>query len=198
VHGKGSLINKMPGDAWQKAANLRLALAAMWSHPGKKLLFMGSEIGQYEEWNAEGTVRWDLLQYDYHRRLQLLSRELNRFYREHPALYEVDFHHSGFEWVDIHDVQASVISFLRYSKDRKDELLFCCNFTPVVRRGYRLGVNETGFYEELFNSDASMFGGSNVGNGGGVEAEAFKCHGRAASISITIPPLAVVAFRRRA
>jgi 1,4-alpha-glucan branching enzyme len=197
VHGKRSLLGKMPGDEWQRFANARAFLTYMWGHPGKKLLFMGSEIGQYEEWNSDSGVRWELLQYDYHRGLQMLSRELNRLYRNHPALYEVDFHYSGFEWVDIHDVESSVISFLRFSKDRKDELLFACNFTPVVRKNYRLGVPSASRYEEVFNSDAAIFGGSNVGNGGGVDAAPVKFHGRPASISITLPPLGVVVFRRR-
>ena len=138
VHGKGSFLNKMPGDEWRKFANARAFLAYMYAHPGKKLLFMGSEIGQYEEWNANASVRWDLLQYEPHRRLQLLVQELNRFYRAQPALYEVDFHYAGFEWVDFRDVESSVIAFIRRAQDPKDFLLFCCNFTPVHAREVRV------------------------------------------------------------
>jgi len=195
VHGKRSLLGKMPGDEWQRFANARAFLAYMYGHPGKKLLFMGSEVGQYEEWNSESSVRWDLLNFDYHRKLQTLVAELNWLYRSQPALYEVDFHYSGFEWVDLHDVDASVISFLRRAEDRDDFLLFCCNFTPVVRRGYRVGVPEAGEYQEVFNTDSELFGGSNVGNGGGVTAEAKAMHGRPASVVVTLPPLAVVVFK---
>jgi 1,4-alpha-glucan branching enzyme len=197
VHGKRSLLAKMPGDEWQRFANVRAFLGYMWAHPGKKLLFMGSEVGQYEEWDHSSSVHWDLLQYDYHRKLQVLVRELNRFYREQPALYEVDFHWSGFEWVDFHDVDHSIIAFVRRAQDPEDFLLFCCNFTPVVRQGYRFGVPAEGYYEEVFNTDAEMFGGSNVGNAPGAASEAVKAHGRDHSIRVTLPPLAVVAFRRR-
>ena len=197
VHGKRSLLDKMPGDEWRKFANVRAFLAYMYAHPGKKLLFMGSEIGQYEEWNANGSVRWELLQFEPHRRLQLFVQELNRFYREQPALYEVDFHWEGFEWVDFHDVESSVIVFLRRAKDPKDFVLFCCNFTPVAREKYEIGVPEEGFYEEVLNSDAAMFGGTNVGNGGMVSSRPIVRHNRKHSIAITLPPLAVVAFRKR-
>jgi 1,4-alpha-glucan branching enzyme len=197
VYGKGSLINKMPGDEWQKFANVRVFLAYMWGHPGKKLLFMGSEIGQYDEWDYNSSIRWDLLQYDYHRKLQTLAAELNRFYRAQPAMYEVDFHWSGFEWVDFHDVDNSIIAFIRRAQDPADFLLFCCNFTPVPRKGYRFGVPEAGFYEEVFNTDAEIFGGSNVGNIAGAASEPVNAHGREQSISITLPPLAVVVFKKR-
>ena len=197
VHGKRSLLDKMPGDEWQRFANARAFLAYMYAHPGKKLLFMGSEIGQYEEWNHNIQVRWELLEFDVHRRLQLFVRELNRFYRSQPALYQVDFHWDGFEWVDFNDVDASVIAFLRRASDPNDSLLFCCNFTPVPRHGYRVGVPAAGYYEELLNSDAEMFGGSNVGNSGGLHSEPVPHHGREHSITATLPPLAVVAFKRR-
>ena len=198
VHGKGSLIKKMPGDEWQRFANARAFLAYMYGHPGKKLLFMGSEIGQYEEWNYAAGIRWDLLQWDYHRKLQLLIQELNNFYRTHPALYEVDFTWPGFEWIDFSDAEHSVIGFLRKAIDPKDYLLFCCNFTPQVLRNYDFGVPDEGFYQEVFNTDSEMFGGGNVGNYPGVQTTKKPRHGRAQSISITLPPLAVVIFRHRA
>jgi 1,4-alpha-glucan branching enzyme len=197
VYGKKSLLGKMPGDEWRQFANVRAFLAYMWAHPGKKLLFMGQEIGQREEWNHDGSIPWEILEFDYHRKLQSLVRELNRIYRASPAMYEVDFHYSGFEWVDFHDGESSVIAFLRRAEDPKDFLLFCCNFTPVPRQGYEFGVPEEGFYEEILNTDSEMFGGSNTGNGGMVSSRPIAKHNRPHSISVTLPPLAVVAFRRR-
>ncbi len=197
VHGKRSLISKMPGDEWQRFANVRAFLAYMYGHPGKKLLFQGQEIGQYEEWNYEVSTRWDLLSYDYHRKLQAFVKELNRLYRSEPALYQVDFHHSGFEWIDFHDVEGSVISFLRRAEDPAEWLLFVCNFTPVPRQDYRVGVPEPGFYEEILNSDSEYFGGSNVGNGGLVVSEETPWHGRAYSVCLTLPPLGVLVFKKR-
>ena len=195
VHGKRSLIDKMPGDEWQRFANVRAFLAYMFGHPGKKLLFMGSEIGQYEEWNYAAGIHWDLLQYDYHRKLQTLARELNRLYRAEPAMHEVDFHWSGFEWVDFHDVDHSIIAFLRRAENPDDFLLFCCNFTPVPHPGYRFGVPVPGYYSEVFNTDAEMFGGSNMGNGAGISTEPINSHNRDQSILVTLPPLAVVVFK---
>ncbi len=197
VHGKGSLLNKMPGDEWRQFANARAFLAYMWSHPGKKLLFMGQEIGQREEWNSGAGVRWELLEFDYHRKLQSLVHELNRLYRANPALYEVDFHYTGFEWVDFHDWENSIISFIRRGEDPSDFLLFCCNFTPMPRQGYEFGVPDPGFYEEILNTDAEVFGGSNMGNGGVVSSRPIPKHDRQHSIAVTLPPLAVVAFRKR-
>jgi len=197
VHGKASLLNKMPGDEWRQFANVRAFLAYMWAHSGKKLLFMGQEIGQREEWNYAAAVRWELLEFDLHRKLQTLVRELNRLYRAQPALYQVDFHHRGFEWVDFHDSQNSVIAFLRRAEDPSDFLLFCCNFTPVPRQGYEFGVPEEGFYEEILNTDSEIFGGSNAGNGEPVSSRPKPLHGRPFSIAATLPPLAVVAFRKR-
>ncbi len=197
VHGKGSLIGRMPGDEWQRFANVRAFLAYMYGHPGKKLLFMGQEIGQYEEWNCELGIRWELLGFDYHRKLQVLVKELNRLYRAEPALYEVDFHHAGFEWIDFHDVEGSIISFLRRAENPADFLMFVCNFTPVPRYNYRIGVPEEGFYEEILNTDSELFGGSNVGNGGLVSSEPALAHGRPASVSLTLPPLGVLVFRPR-
>ncbi|HKE23299.1 MAG TPA: 1,4-alpha-glucan branching protein GlgB [Bryobacteraceae bacterium] len=197
VHGKGSLLNKMPGDEWRQFANARAFLAYMWTHPGKKLLFMGQEIGQREEWNHAVGVRWELLEFDYHRKLQTLMRELNRIYRSHPALHQVDFHYTGFEWVDFHDWENSIISFIRRAEDPSDFLLICCNFTPVPRQGYEFGVSEEGFYEEILNTDSELFGGSNIGNGGLVSSRPIPKHDRPCSIAVTLPPLAVVVFRRR-
>jgi 1,4-alpha-glucan branching enzyme len=197
VHGKRSLINKMPGDEWRQFANVRAFLAYMWAHPGKKLLFMGQEIGQREEWNHDAGLRWDLLEFDRHRQLQALARELNRLYRAFPAFYEVDFHYEGFEWVDFRDVEASVISFIRRAAQPSDFLLFCCNFTPVPRFGYEIGAPEEGFYEEILNTDARMFGGSNLGNRGLLSTRAVPKHGRPYSLALTLPPLAVLAFRKR-
>jgi 1,4-alpha-glucan branching enzyme len=197
VHGKASLFSKMPGDEWRQFANVRAFLAYMWGHPGKKLLFMGQDIGQREEWNWTGKVRWELLEFDYHRKLQALVRELNRIYRSSPALYQVDFHYRGFEWVDFRDSASSVIAFLRRAENPKDFLLFCCNFTPVPRTGYEFGVPEEGFYEEILNTDSELFGGSNMGNGGLVSSRAVPKHGRPFSIAVTLPPLAVIAFRKR-
>jgi len=197
VHGKGSLISKMPGDDWRQFANARAFLAYMWAHPGKKLLFMGQEIGQREEWNHNRGIRWELLEYDPHRKLQSLVRELNRLYRENPAYYQVDFHYQGFEWIDFHDAEHSIISFLRRAEDPKDFLVCCCNFTPMPRKLYDIGVPEPGVYEEILNTDSELFGGSNMGNGGAVTSAPVPKHGRPHSLSVTLPPLAVVAFRKR-
>jgi 1,4-alpha-glucan branching enzyme len=197
VHGKHSLIGKMPGDEWQKFANVRAFLAYMYGHPGKKLLFMGSEIGQHEEWNHDASVPWSVLTFDYHRKLQMLVSELNRLYQEEPALYEVDFHHSGFEWVDFHDADNSVISFIRRAEDPKRWLLFVCNFTPVPRERYGVGVPEEGFYQELLNTDSELFGGSNMGNGGIVTSSPGPQHGRPHQLKLTLPPLSVLVFRKQ-
>ncbi len=197
VHGKSSVIGKMPGDEWRQFANARAFLAYMWAHPGKKLLFMGQEIGQREEWNYNAGVRWELLEFPIHRKLQDLVRELNRFYRANPALYEVDFNYTGFEWVDFHDWESSIIAFLRRAEDPRNFILFCCNFTPIPRRGYEFGVPEEGFYEEVLNTDSEAFGGSNLGNGGLVSSRPIPKHNRQHSISVTLPPLSVVAFRKR-
>ncbi len=195
VYGKKSLISKMPGDNWQQFANVRAFLAYMTAHPGKKLMFMGSEIGQWTEWSEAGSVPWELLQYDRHKALQNLARELNAFYRKNPALYEVDDHYTGFEWVDINDIENSIISFIRRANDPQDYVVFCCNFTPVPRELYGIGVPDEGFYREVLNTDSEFFGGSNMGNDGGVMSSPVARHGRKHSIAITLPPLALVAFR---
>jgi 1,4-alpha-glucan branching enzyme len=196
VHGKGSLLNKMPGDEWRQFANVRAFLAYMWTHPGKKLLFMGQEIGQREEWNHNAGIRWELLEFDYHRKLQTLVRELNRIYHANPALYQVDFHYSGFEWVDFRDWEYSVIAFIRRGEDPQDWLLVCCNFTPIPRSLYEFGVPEEGFYQEILNTDSELFGGSNMGNGGVVSSRPIPKHDRPYSIAVTLPPLSVVVFRK--
>jgi 1,4-alpha-glucan branching enzyme len=195
VHGKGSLVSKMPGDEWQRFANTRAFLAYMFGHPGKKLLFMGCEIGQTWEWNNEGSLGWHLLNFPVHRGLQTMVGELNALYRREAALYEVDDDYQGFEWIDFHDAQSSVISFVRYARDRSNFLVFVCNFTPVPRPAYRVGVPRAASYREIFNTDAEMFAGSNMGNGGWAVATRVSAHGRPASISITLPPLAVVVFK---
>jgi 1,4-alpha-glucan branching enzyme len=194
VHGKGSLLSKMPGDIWQKFANVRAFLTYMYAHPGKKLLFMGSEIGVWDEWYSEHGLPWELLHYDFHRKLQAFVAELNRLYRAHPAFYEVDFHWSGFEWVDFRDVDGSTISFIRRSQAGKPFLLFVCNFTPVPRLNYRVGVPDPGVYREILNGDSELWGGSNLGNGGYVGSQNVSYNGHYHSLSITLPPLAVVVF----
>ncbi len=194
VHLKKALLSKMPGDVWQKFANVRAFLGYMYGHPGKKLLFMGSEIGQWDEWNHDVSVPWELLQFDNHRKLQDMSRDLNLLYRSHPALYEVDFQYKGFEWIDFRDMENSVISFLRRAADESKFLLFCCNFTPVPRLNYRIGVPEPGLYREIFNTDSELYGGSNMGNGGQVWAQPIAEHHRQHSVNIALPPLAVVIF----
>ncbi|MDR0664380.1 MAG: 1,4-alpha-glucan branching protein GlgB [Helicobacteraceae bacterium] len=193
VHMKGSLIGKMPGDEWQRFANLRLLFAYMFAHPGKKLMFMGMEFGQYAEWNYKLSLDWHLLQYDYHRNLQTFIADLNRFYRSRDALYEVDFDQRGFEWIDAGDSSQSVISFLRRSNSGA-VLLVVCNFTPVSRFNYRIGVPFGGEWLEVFNSDAAIYGGSNVGNLGRVYASDAPAHGRSHSVSIALAPLAAAIF----
>ena len=194
VHGKRSLLSKMPGDMWQKFANVRAFLSYMYGHPGKKLLFMGSEIGNWDEWDHERGLPWELLHFEFHRKLQVFARELNRLYKSHPAFYEVDYHWGGFEWVDFRDVDGSTISFIRRPQGARPFLLFVCNFTPVPRHNYRVGVPDPGYYREVFNSDAEMFGGSNVGNSGGVMSEPIGYNNHYHSLSITLPPLAVAIF----
>jgi 1,4-alpha-glucan branching enzyme len=197
VHGKRSLIDKMPGDLWRKFANLRALFGYLYGHPGKKLLFMGCEFGQWIEWNHNGSLDWHLLGYDSHRQLHDYVRDLNRLYTSEPSLYEVDFEHTGFEWLDFHDAQGSTIAFMRKAKDDKDHLVFVLNFTPVPRTGYRIGVPEAVSYEEVLNSDSSSYGGSNMGNYGGVMARKEEWAGWPCSIEITLPPLAVIAFKPR-
>ncbi|MCQ4232609.1 1,4-alpha-glucan branching protein GlgB [Pseudomonas stutzeri] len=194
VHGKGSLIDKMPGDRWQKFANLRAYLSFMWTHPGKKLLFMGSEFGQWREWNHDRELDWFLLEEPDHRGAQHLVRDLNRLYRTEPALHQLDSDPRGFQWLIGDDRGNSVLAWLRRDAEGRP-LLVIGNFTPVVREGYRVGVPQEGRWQEIFNSDAQCYGGSNVGNGGGILAEGTPAHGEQYSLQLTLPPLGVVILR---
>ncbi|HEU0078836.1 MAG TPA: 1,4-alpha-glucan branching protein GlgB, partial [Longimicrobiaceae bacterium] len=196
VHGKGSLANKMPGDAWQKLANLRLALGYMWAHPGKKLLFMGGELGQWREWSEGRALDWELLDDRLHAGVQRFVRDLNALYGREPAFWEMDFAHEGFEWIDFHDVRNSVVSFVRRGREPGEELVFVCNFTPVPRMGYRVGLPRPGRYAEVLNSDAEAYGGSNLGNAGAVESEPVPEHGRAQSAPMVLPPLGLLVLKR--
>lgn len=195
VHGKRSMLDKMPGDTWQKFANLRLFYGYMFSHPGKKLLFMGGEFGQWQEWQFDRSLDWHLLQELPHQRLQRYSQDLNRLYVAEAALHEVDFHYQGFEWIDFHDADNSMISYVRYAKDRGDHIVVVCNFTPVPHYGYRVGVPEACFYQEILNSDSRLYGGSDLGNAGGLQADPVPCHGRPCSLNVTVPPLSVLYFK---
>jgi 1,4-alpha-glucan branching enzyme len=197
VHLKGSMLSRMPGDEWQKFANLRLLYGYMFGHPGKKLLFMGDEFGQWNEWNHDTSLDWHLLAGERHRGLQRWVRDLNSLYRGEPALHQRDHEPAGFEWVDCNDNARSVVSFLRRGGDGP-ALLFACNFTPVPRHDYRLGVPSGGRWDEVLNSDATSYGGSGQGNFGGAEAAARPLHGRSYSLGITIPPLGIVGFREPA
>ncbi|HEY8506923.1 MAG TPA: 1,4-alpha-glucan branching protein GlgB [Steroidobacteraceae bacterium] len=191
VHGKGSLIGKMHGDEWQQFANLRLLYGYMWGHPGKKLLFMGGEFGQRREWQHDESLEWFVLQYPLHAGVQRWVQDLNRLYRASPALYDRDFGSEGFEWIDCNDTESSVISFIRKSSGG-DVVLVVCNFTPVPRENYGVGVPRGGFWRELLNSDARDYGGSGVGNFGGVEAAPLPLHGRHYSLRLRLPPLGVL------
>ncbi|MCS7305164.1 MAG: 1,4-alpha-glucan branching protein GlgB [Thermoguttaceae bacterium] len=197
VHGKGSLLGKMPGDLWQRFANLRLLLSYMWTHPGKKLLFMGSDFGQWNEWDFDSSLQWDLLQWEPHQGVHKMVADLNRLVQREPALHEVDFDGRGFEWIDCHNYEDSTLSYIRRALDPNDYLVVACNFTPVPRFRHRLGVPELCWYEEIFNSDSMYYGGSNLGNGPGVQAEPIPNHGRPASIQVVLPPLATIILKPR-
>jgi 1,4-alpha-glucan branching enzyme len=190
VHLKGSLIGKMPGDDWQKAANLRLLLAYQMLNPGKKLLFMGSEFAQWTEWNDSRALDWHLCDVPLNRGIQLLAKELNHLYKNHPALYERDFVGEGFAWIDCHDYQQSILSFIRYSEYEKLVCVF--NFTPVPRENYRIGLPDAGTYVEVLNSDSEGFGGSNMGNGGIVTTQDQPWMNQPCSAELTLPPLSVL------
>ena len=192
VHGKGSLLNKMPGDEWQKFANLRLLYSFMFTYPGKKLLFMGCEFGQGTEWNCNKALDWYVLEYAHHQGVQTLVKDLNNLYQSHPALYQFDFDHRGFEWIDCHDVQQSIISYRR--KSEHEDLLIVLNFTPVPRESYRIGVPKAGIYTEIFNSDSQYYDGSNIGNGR-VLSEPVPWMNQANSVCLTLPPLAAVILK---
>ncbi|GAB4361925.1 MAG: 1,4-alpha-glucan branching protein GlgB [Deltaproteobacteria bacterium] len=198
VHGKGSLLAKMPGDDWQKFANLRVLFGYMYAQPGKKLLFMGGEIGQWREWNHEESIDWHLLENPMHAGLSRWVEELNRFYRDEKAMHELDFDPAGFEWVDCQDADQSVISLIRKGRSTGDILLCAFNFTPVPRHNYRLGVPRGGFWKEVLNSDAKEYGGSGQGNIGGVEAAPISVHGRLHAVHLVLPPLGAVFFKSEA
>jgi 1,4-alpha-glucan branching enzyme len=195
VHGKGALLSQMPGDLWQKFANLRMLFSYMWTHPGKKLLFMGCDFGQWNEWNYETDLQWDLLQWHSHRGIQKLVADLNALYRREPALYEQDFHGHGFEWIDCQSATDSVLVYMRKARNPNDFVVVACNFTPVVRYDYRIGVPQGGWYQEIFNSDSEYYGGSNVGNGPGLAAQQMGHHGRPFSLSVQIPPLGITVLK---
>jgi 1,4-alpha-glucan branching enzyme len=192
VHGKGSLIQKMAGDEWQKFANLRLLFGYMFAQPGKKLLFMGDDFGQEREWGHDMGLEWQVLQYPFHSGMLSWVEQLNRLYASEPALHELDTDPHGFEWIDCNDSVASTISLVRKGKSSTQQIVVVCNFTPVPRIGYRLGVPAGGFWRELLNSDAKEYGGSGMGNLGGVMAEKQEVHGRPYSLNLTLPPLAAV------
>jgi 1,4-alpha-glucan branching enzyme len=195
VHGKKSLLEKMPGDRWQQFANLRLFLAWMFAHPGKKLLFQGAEVAQAREWNHDESVDWHLLDFPEHRGIQRLIQDLNRLYVSEPAIHELDHRPEGFEWIDHLDTERSLFSFIRRSHGG-GEVVVLVNATPMVRRDFRLGVGAPGFYREIFNSDSEIYGGTNVGNLGGVQSQDIESHWREHSIVLQIPPLATVMLRR--
>lgn len=198
VHGKGSILNRMPGDLWQKFANLRLLYGYQWTQPGKKLLFMGCELGQWSEWNHENSLDWHLLEFSDHAGIVQWLSDLNAYYRKEPALYEGDHDPACFEWLDASDSAASILSYFRKSKDGSSWVLAICNFTPVLRVGYRMGVPLPGFWREALNSDAHEYGGSGQGNWGGLWSEEQPWHGRPHSIQVTLPPLAVVVLHHKA
>ncbi len=198
VYGKGSLLGKMPGDDWQKFANLRLLLGYMYTYPGKKLLFMGGEFGQRREWVHDDALDWYLLQYPPHQGVQRWVKDLNAFYRREPTIHEVDFEPQGFEWADFSDWEESVITFIRRGRSTKDTVLVVCNFTPVPRYNYRAGVPMGGVWKEVLNSDAKEYGGSGHGNFGLVEAAPVPSHGRYHTLTLTLPPIGLVVFKREA
>ncbi len=195
VHMKGSLIGKMPGDLWQKFANLRALVGYMFGHPGRPLMFMGGEFAQWREWNHDRGLDWNLLEYPMHRGLRSWIRDCNMLYRGEPSLHELDDSPQGFEWIDCNDNERSLISFLRHARDPADTLLFVCNFTPVPREQYRLGASAPGTWTEILNSDATDYGGSGMGNLGSVEATNEPMHGRPWSLVLTLPPLSVIVLR---
>ena len=195
VHGKGSLYGKMSGDEWQKYANLRMLFGYMYGHPGKKLLFMGGELAQWKEWNHDESLEWHVLQYPFHQGVQRWVRDLNYLYRTEPALYELDFSIEGFEWIDFHNWEQSIISFMRKGRSSDEPVLVICNLTPVPRYNYRVGVPRGGFWKEVLNSDAKIYSGSGHGNSGGLETSPVPAHGKYHSLSITLPPLGVLFFK---
>jgi len=198
VHGKASLLAKMPGDDWQKFANLRVLLGYMYTQPGKKLLFMGDEFGQRREWSHDRYLDWHLLEHEPHRGLQRWVRDLNTAYRGEPALHELDCEPAGFAWIECNDWERSTLTYLRRGRSSAEALLVACNFTPVPRQNYRIGVPLRGEWSEILNSDAQLYGGSGQGNLGGVRSTPVASHGHPQSIVITLPPLAFTVFKGRA
>ncbi len=196
VYGKGSLFGKMAGDHWQKYANLRLLFGYMFTQPGKKLLFMGDEIAQWSEWNHDGSIDWHALGYAPHQGIQRWVRDLNNFYRHEPALYETDFFPAGWRWIDADDSDDSVLTYMRLPKDGVNPLVIACNFTPIPRPGYRVGVPHQGYWRELLNSNASIYGGTDEGNFGGRMTDSIACHGFENSLLLDLPPLAMVVFKQ--
>jgi 1,4-alpha-glucan branching enzyme len=194
VHGKCSLIDKMPGDRWQKFAGLRSLFGYMWAHPGKKLLFMGCEFAQFNEWNNDQSLDWHLTEWAPHYRMQDLIRDLNRLYLGHPALWEADVEPAGFQWIDANNADDNAVAYLRKSRDGSDQLLVVGNFSPVIRNGYRVGVPKPGFYPEVLNTDSYFYGGSNFGNNGGVHSEEIPAHGQPHSVVVSLPPLSTLWF----
>jgi 1,4-alpha-glucan branching enzyme len=195
VHGKGSLLSKMPGDEWQKFANLRVMLGYLYTQPGKKLLFMGGELGQWREWTHEGSLDWQLLESEKHRGLQRWVRDLNTFYRGEPALHDLDCEPEGFAWIDCNDAAQSTLCYLRRGRSPSDVVLVACNFTPVPRHNHRIGVPTPGPWQEVLNSDAPLYGGSGQGNLGSVRSVPVGCHGQPQSLLVTLPPLVVAVFK---
>jgi 1,4-alpha-glucan branching enzyme len=195
VHGKRSLLDKMPGDMWQKFANLRLLLGYMSAHPGKTMLFMGGEIGQWNEWNFEASLSWDLLEHEQHSKLKTFMGDINKLVASEPALHELDFQPEGFEWINFNDSDNCVVSFIRKGKDKDDFLVMVFNFTPVPRVGYRVGVPRLGAYKEILNSDSDAYWGSNVGNSGRLEAQELTWNGRPYSLNLTAPPLGMLILK---
>ena len=192
VHGKGSLLTKMPGDRWQKLANLRSLYAYMWAHPGKKLLFMGQEFAQEQEWSEDRSLDWHLLENPEHSGIQSLVRDLNKAYQAEPALWEMDSDGAGFWWTEANAADDNVIAFARRTKDSERVAMFVGNFSPVPRENYRIGLPRSGRWKELVNSDATTYGGSGVGNMGGVDAEDEGWHGQPFSAPVTLPPLGAI------
>jgi 1,4-alpha-glucan branching enzyme len=186
----------MAGDYWQKFANLRLLFGYMFTQPGKKLLFMGGEIGQWSEWNHDGSVDWVLLNFPSHQGIKRWVSDLNAFYRGEPAMHEYDFNPSGWRWIDADDSDDSVLCYLRYGKDENTPLVVALNFTPIPRRGYRVGVPFAGHWREVLNSNAAIYGGTDEGNFGGVNTDDIECHGQLQSVLLNLPPLGMVVFKQ--
>ncbi|MEJ2723103.1 MAG: 1,4-alpha-glucan branching enzyme, partial [Deltaproteobacteria bacterium] len=196
VFGKGSLLRKMPGDDWQKFANLRLLLGYMYAQPGKKLLFMGGEIGQWDEWYHERGLDWHLLEYPFHSGVKRWVEDLNHLYRNERALHELDFEPAGFQWIDCNDSEQSTLSLMRKGRSGGDKIIVACNFTPVPRRNFRVGAPGAGFWKELLNSDAPLYGGSGQGNVGGIEASPIPFHGQPYSLNLVLPPLGLLFLKQ--